>query len=137
LQELVLTRKEGRVREEFNKGLAEHFRKAKVFYRMRDRLWEERRERRVVRRREVEERLERERRECLRMALERWSVFTSAMHQARAWLHSSTGEGEEEGEDKDGSSSSSRVSGGGGGESGGGNEERVEFLLFETEGRST
>lgn len=139
LQELVLTRKEGRVREEFNEGLTEHFRKAKGFCRLRDRLWEERRERRVGRRREVEERLERERREYLREALGRWSVYTSAMQQAREWLLSSTGEEEKEGEggDKDGSGSrsSSRV-GGEGGESGGGNEERVEALLLETEGRS-
>ena len=130
----LLTRKEGRVREEFNGGLAEHFRKAKGFYRLRDRVREERRERQVVRRRELEERVERERREWLRGALGRWSVYTTTMQQARAWLQSTSGEGEgeEEGKGSSGSCSSSRGSEGVG-ESGDG-DERVES--FETEGSS-
>lgn len=139
LRELVLTRKEGHVREEFNKGLAEHFRKAKGFCRLLDRLKEGRREWRVIRRREMEARLERERRKCLREALGRWSVYTSTMQQTRAWFQSSRGE--REGEGKDGSirsirsirsSSSSSSSADGGGENVSGKEERVESLLPET-----
>lgn len=136
LRELVLTRKEKRAREEFNEGLAEHFRKAKGFCRLKDRLWEERRERRLIRRREMEARSERDRRECLEEAFGRWSVYTTTMQQAMAWFHSLPREGERE--DKDGrirrrrSISISSSSSAGGGESGFGKDEHGDFLLPET-----
>ncbi len=82
------TRQYERIRESFNQGLAVFLTKAKAFQALRARVCELRGARLAEKRRQVEARLARERRQLLKQTFLRWAAYTTTMHMARDWLHS-------------------------------------------------